>query len=251
MDFSKIAYVLTILQAGYLTQLSFRQPSSKVISTKTESWLMWIAASPLLMIMARAITIVSALYQALIGLLIPHALPNSLGGRILMVEGGTLQTVCPTPEYLDGKLFTWSGQVVSSLILLYLGSYIRLEAYRQLGSDFTYRIAKPDQLVTTGFYAYVRHPSYTGLLLVLLSMYSLFLRPQGIISCWAPLTDAGQKMATNGLLGIVVPVVVFPVTGLLFMVKRVGEEEEMMEQEFGEKYREWRKRTKKFVPFVY
>lgn len=235
-----VLYALVVLHAGYLTQLSFRQPSSKVISTKTESWLMWIVASPSGMVVARSVALAIALYQATVSLSISRSLPNS---------NEVLQAVCPTPGYLDPQLFTWSSSAIAALALLYLGSYIRLQAYAQLGTNFTYRIAKPDQLVTSGLYAHVRHPSYTGLLMVLLAFYSLFLRQRGLVSCWAPLVD--EKMATDEIHAYLVPVIGFSCAIYMFMIRRVREEEAMMQREFGEQWREHKLRTKKFIPYVY
>ena len=220
MDITTLLYAVAVLHAGYLIQLSFRQPSSKVISTKTESWLMWIAASPIGMVLARTVALAIALHQATVALSLSNTLPNS---------GEVLQTVCPTSQYLDPQLFRWSKSALNSLALLYLGSYIRLQAYAQLGTNFTYRIAKPDQLVTTGLYAYVRHPSYTGLLMVLLAMYSLFLRQRGLVSCWAPLVN--EKMVTDEMHAFLVPVIGFSCAIYMFMVRRVRDEETLMNTE--------------------
>ncbi|UPX17022.1 uncharacterized protein EKO05_0007399 [Ascochyta rabiei] len=240
MDASAVLYALTVLHAGYLIQLSFRQPSSKVISTKTEAWLMWIAASPIGMVFARTITLAIALHQAVVALSLSHTLPNS---------DKVLQTLCPTPQYLDPRLFKWSNTTIATLALLYLGSYIRFQAYAQLGTDFTYRLAKPDQLVTSGLYAHVRHPSYTGLLTVLLATHSLFFRQRGLVSCWAPLVD--ETVITDDKYTLLVPVVGFSCTIYMFMVRRVKDEEAMMEKEFGQQWREYRLRTKKFIPYIY
>ena len=240
MDISTIFYVCIVLHAGYLVHLSFRQPSSKVISTKTETWLMWIAASPIGMTFARTTILAMALHQAAVALSLSRTLPNS---------DKVLQTVCPTPQYLDAQLFTWSESAIASLALLYLGSYIRFQAYAQLGTNFTYRIAKPDQLVTSGLYAHVRHPSYTGLLMVLLAVYSLFLRQRGLVSCWAPLVD--KQLVADEMHAYLVPVICFSCVVYLFVAMRIKDEENMMESEFGDKWREHRARTKKFVPYVY
>lgn len=240
MEISAIFYAGAILHAGYLIQLAFRQPSTKVISTKTESWLMWIAASPIGMIFARAITLTIAAHHATVALSISHTLPRS---------DKVLEFVCPTPQYLEPQLFTWSKATVVSLAILYIGIYVRLQAYTQLGANFTYRIAKPDELVTSGFYAYVRHPSYTGLLTVLVAYYSLFVQQRGLVSCWAPLID--ERLVTDKRHAYLVPFVGFGCAISMFMVRRVAEEEAMMEREFGDKWRQYKARTKKFVPFVY
>ncbi|KAJ4986455.1 hypothetical protein SVAN01_08017 [Stagonosporopsis vannaccii] len=233
-------YALVVLHAGYLIQLSFRQPSSKVISNKTETWLMWFVTSPISMIFARTATLVIVIYHTIIALSLSNTVPNS---------NYVLHTVCPTPQYLDPQLFTWTSTAIASLLFLYLGTYVRLQAYAQLGTNFTYRIAKPDQLITSGLYAHVRHPSYTGLLMVLLATYSLLLRQRGLVSCWTPLIDKGK--ATDEKHAYLVPLVGFSCAIYMFMVRRVKEEEAMMEKEFGEKWREHKARTKKFVPYIY
>jgi len=50
--------------------------------------------------------------------------------------------------------------------LVSLGAVIRLAAYQALGHMFTFEmsIKKDHRLVTSGPYAYVRHPGYTGVL---------------------------------------------------------------------------------------
>jgi protein-S-isoprenylcysteine O-methyltransferase Ste14 len=58
----------------------------------------------------------------------------------------------PTPTFLLGVL------------TVLLGTFIRRDCFKTLGPLFTFELTvQPNhQLVTTGFYAYVRHPSYTG-----------------------------------------------------------------------------------------
>jgi protein-S-isoprenylcysteine O-methyltransferase Ste14 len=79
-------------------------------------------------------------------------------------------------------------------------------------------------LVTTGIYRFIRHPQYTGLLLLSLSM----------ILNWATLPM----------------LVLFPV--MVFMYLRLAKREERdMVEEFGDEYRSYMKRTKNFIPFIY
>ncbi|KAF2998141.1 hypothetical protein E8E13_001647 [Curvularia kusanoi] len=240
MDIQAILYAAAILHAGYLIQLAFRQPNTRVISTKIESWPMWIAASPIGTMIARFITLAIAAHHATVALSLSNTLPHS---------NEVLQTVCPTPQYMNTQLFTWSQSTVVALALLYVGIYVRLQAYAQLGTNFTYRIAKPDELVTSGFYAYVRHPSYTGLFVVLVAFYSLFIQQRGLLSCWAPLIS--EKLVIDEKHAYVLPLVGFSVFISLFMMRRVAEEEEMMEKAFGDRWRQHKARTKKFIPYVY
>lgn len=80
-------------------------------------------------------------------------------------------------------------------------------------------------LVTTGVYASVRHPMYTGFWLMAIAQV-LFL----------PNWIAGPA----GLIGF----------GALFF-GRVGREEEMMIGAFGEEYRSYMRRTARVVPWIY
>ena len=237
---SKALYALTVLHAGYLLQLAFRQPSPKVISQKTESWAMYLAASPTGMFFARTITLLIALHHAIVSLTLSHTLLPSPSRQT---------TICPTLQHLDPRLFTWSLPTLISLSLLYIGITIRLRAYTELGTNFTFRVAAPDKLVTSGVYTHIRHPSYTGLLIVLVAYYLLLIRPRGVLSCWAGVV--GEELVGEGRYAYVLPVVGFSVFIALFMVWRVKEEEAVMEREFGEKWRRYRAGTKKFVPFVY
>ncbi|KAF2446885.1 hypothetical protein P171DRAFT_429830 [Karstenula rhodostoma CBS 690.94] len=234
-------YALAVVHAGYLIQRSFRQPSTKTVKNQSESWIMWMIASPLGTVFARIATLIITIQQATVSLAkISNTLPQS---------DAVLGYTCATPEYLDPNLFTWSSHTLATLALLYAGSYVRFSAYAELGTNFTYRLAKPDQLVTSGLYAYVRHPSYTGLLAVLMAMYSLFFRQRGLLSCWAPLVD--ERLVKEDWVGYAIVIIGFSLPIWLFMVKRVGEEEAMMQKEFGQKWEQYCKRTKRFVPFVY
>ena len=234
-------FILVISHAIYLIQRSFRQPSSKTVTTKNESMMIWLLASPLCTSLARTITLALAMYHMVISILLTD---SQHGNGVDM-----LHSVCPNSRYLDDELFSWSPRVLTALLFLYMGSYIRFRAYAQLGANFTYRLAKPDHLVTSGWYAYVRHPSYTGLVLVLGGMYSLFLRQRGMVSCWAAAVD--KRLIEEDWMGYLVPIVGLSVVTWVFLVKRVREEEEMMEKEFGKKWDEYCGRTKKFIPWVY
>lgn len=57
---------------------------------------------------------------------------------------------------------------VIGVLAVALGTYIRLDCFRTLGKLFTFDLTiHPDhKLITHRFYAYVRHPSYTGSILV-------------------------------------------------------------------------------------
>ncbi|KAI0772222.1 hypothetical protein BC629DRAFT_746110 [Irpex lacteus] len=59
-------------------------------------------------------------------------------------------------------------EAIIGCILVLTGAGIRLASQRSLGSFFTWEkaVKKDQELITTGPYAVVRHPSYTGMILV-------------------------------------------------------------------------------------
>lgn len=81
------------------------------------------------------------------------------------------------------------------------------------------------QLITTSIYSNLRHPMYSAFWLWALAQ--AFLLPNWL---------AGFA----GLVGF----------GTLFFL-RIGQEEKMMEMEFGETYREYVKKTKRIIPGIY
>lgn len=111
--------------------------------------------------------------------------------------------------------------------LLCIGILIRHISIRTLGRFFTahLRVDEGRQLVQVGIYRHLRHPSYFGMIFSFLGLPLSFCSLYGLL-----------YMA---LLGI---------PSLLF---RINLEERFLVEEFGEKYVEYRKRSYKFIPFVY
>src|SRR5271163_320525 len=67
-----------------------------------------------------------------------------------------LTVLCPNPDNLSSSLFTWSPYTAVVLGIIGMAAPIRLLAFRHLGQNFTFRLAKPTGLVKTGLYAYVQ-----------------------------------------------------------------------------------------------
>ena len=133
------------------------------------------------------------------------------------------------PPYLDGRdLWTTDESVTPyiGLILLTLGGALRIAAVFVLGRRFTGLIAIQEghPLQTDGLYLRIRHPSYAGLLLYMAGYVLVF-------RCWL------------GLLLVAV------MLGLL--VGRMNAEETLLEDEFGEEYASYRRRTWRLVPWIY
>ncbi|KAG8214284.1 hypothetical protein J3R82DRAFT_7429 [Butyriboletus roseoflavus] len=95
-----------------------------------------------------------------------YALSHYFGATFFPSLSAYVDTaVCPanrshlmTPLFLTGVLLTVVGMLM------------RIQCFRELGQLFTFDLTiLPDhKLVTSGFYGYVRHPSYTGSLLIVI-----------------------------------------------------------------------------------
>ncbi len=63
--------------------------------------------------------------------------------------------ICPAPHNLQRSLFEWNAYTTPLALMSIMGAILRMTAYAQLGSDFTYQLARPSGLVTDGVYKYV------------------------------------------------------------------------------------------------
>jgi protein-S-isoprenylcysteine O-methyltransferase Ste14 len=154
-----------------------------------------------------------------------------------------LSQVCPLYQNTNSDLFTWNFITLSTLGLIYLGAYIRLSAYGGLGKNFTFQLAAPDDLVTTGVYGWMQHPSYTGMTMICTGCVSLFLRWDATPACWIPASTLSRLhgwgvSAIAGLVGV----------SLWVLIMRMGDEEAMLRQKFGRRWEEWHRTTKRFIP---
>jgi len=126
------------------------------------------------------------------------------------------------------KLTTWSLVWVGAAIGLWLlGLTIRIVAIRTLGRYFTahVRIQDEQQVIQHGIYSVIRHPSYTGMLLIGLGVVTLHASVFGYLT-WA--------------------VYMFPA-----MLYRIRIEEKALKKDLGEPYVEYSRRVKRLIPFIY
>ncbi|KAF8996832.1 hypothetical protein BDQ17DRAFT_1310173 [Cyathus striatus] len=129
-----------------------------------------------------------------------------------------------TPQFFLGSL------------LNLLGGRIRQACYNALGRFFTFEMGthQNHKLITTGPYAFVRHPSYTGGLTALLGCL-LVLNS----SVWIPRIICGA--ACSVVVGFV-----------LFVFHRIDVEDEMLRKEFGVDWESWKEQVPyKLVPGIY
>ncbi|KAF8624983.1 hypothetical protein AX15_005616 [Amanita polypyramis BW_CC] len=93
-------------------------------------------------------------------------------------------SVRTTPLFLIGSLS------------IFLGTYIRLDCFRALGELFTFDLTVHPQhrLITKRFYAYVRHPAYTGSLLLVAGIAFAHLSEGGWLTECGPLRLPGSAL---------------------------------------------------------
>lgn len=164
--------------------------------------------------------------------------PRKLGLRedwavvpgIAMIIGGTIVSVYDftvlqswsfhwTPLTVAGVLF-----IVSALILRTISrAALNRAGFKQLGST-RLQIVESQRLITDGVYGHIRHPLYLGDLL----------RNYGIAAVFSSLYGLLFMLAAN-----------------LFLMARIRIEEEMLLGAFGDEYRDYTKRTKRLIPFIY
>lgn len=107
------------------------------------------------------------------------------------------------------------------------GLLIRWIAILQLGKSFTVDVAivNTATLKTDGIYSSVRHPSYSGILLIVGGF-------------------AGLMNSIYSFLVLVVPV-------FIAILYRIKVEENLLADEFGESYSEYKTETKKLIPGIF
>jgi protein-S-isoprenylcysteine O-methyltransferase Ste14 len=122
---------------------------------------------------------------------------------------------------IDGDTVRYAG-----LALFLVGNVLRIGPVFVLGRRFSGLVAIQEghQLETGGFYRVIRHPSYLGLLLLLI----------------------GWALVFRSAIGVVVSLLLIPP-----LVARMNSEEALLESEFGEQYAEYRRRTWRLLPFLY
>jgi protein-S-isoprenylcysteine O-methyltransferase len=119
----------------------------------------------------------------------------------------------------------WSSLV--ALTLLLLGLAIRWSAIVTLGRHFTVDVAihRDHQLVERGLYRFVRHPSYSGLLLAFLGLGVAYANWLSLAVLMVPITAA--------------------------VIHRIAQEEQTLHAALGPAYAAYCARVKRLVPGLY
>jgi protein-S-isoprenylcysteine O-methyltransferase Ste14 len=123
-----------------------------------------------------------------------------------------------------GRIHYWDAFFAAGVFLVITGLYIRISAILTLKKHFTYTVTRIEhhELIETGLYRHIRHPGYLGQLIIFL----------GIAICMS-----------NGLsvVGMMLPVT----TGFLY---RISVEEAFMQQQMGQTYTAYKRRTNRLIP---
>ena len=152
------------------------------------------------------------------------------GSRLVLISvltlgilvGMLLAFTVPATAITNARPFLfWLG-----ILLIYVGIALRLYAIHVLGAFFTTEVAvAPGQtVIETGPYRLIRHPSYTGFLITLLG-FGLCL--------------------TNWL-----SLLVIMACALIGFSYRIRVEEQVLQEQLGQRYQEYMRRTKRLIPFV-
>jgi protein-S-isoprenylcysteine O-methyltransferase Ste14 len=122
---------------------------------------------------------------------------------------------------IDGDVARWTG-----VVTLLLGGVLRIWPMFVLGRRFSGLVAiQPEhELVTTGPYRHVRHPSYLGMMLGLVGWALVFRSSIGLVAA---------------------------VLGLPLLLERIESEEALLASQFGAPYADYRRRTWRLVPGLY
>ena len=115
----------------------------------------------------------------------------------------------------------------TGLLIILMGLIFRFYAIISLGRFFSVNVSitTAHKLKTDGIYRYIRHPSYLGSLV----------------------SFAGMGLSLNNWISLII--IFVPV--LIAMLNRIRIEEKVLTEHFGNEYLEYKRKTKRLIPFVY
>lgn len=129
-------------------------------------------------------------------------------------------------SFFSFLLRSFFGYVIAGSVLTVLGLTMALWARIFLGRNWsgytTYK--KEYELITTGPYKFLRHPIYSGMILMLIGTFLYY--------------------------GTLIVLVIFAIASVT-IAWRIGKEEKIMTGLFGKKYIDYMKRTKRLIPWIY
>jgi protein-S-isoprenylcysteine O-methyltransferase Ste14 len=131
-------------------------------------------------------------------------------------------------DFVELQRMTYNFEAVNILgySLVLIGFTLLINARRTLGKSFAFDLSSSHkrELIKNGIYKHIRHPIYLAIILL----------------C------GGIPLLFSSLYGFVIMLCFIPC-----LLYRIGIEESMLIEEFGDEYREYMKKTKKLFPLVY
>lgn len=131
--------------------------------------------------------------------------------------------------------------------LMTAGASLRLACYHTMGRLFTWELTlkKDHSLVTNGPYSVVRHPSYTGSVMIGVGVVLCYFSP----GSWYRECVGWETVMSK----VFTAAVVLNSLGIpLMLLGRVSTEDEVLRKEFGPEWESYAKRTPyKLIPYIY
>ncbi len=120
----------------------------------------------------------------------------------------------------------WQINFMLGLVYITIGTILRTLAKLHLGKYFSHKIqiVNTHQLITGGIYKYIRHPAYTGTVAIIIGCSTLF----------------------GTYLGFILVLMFCPLG-----YRRVLYEEKLLIGEFGNQYINYKKKVKRFIPYLF
>ncbi|KAH8108743.1 hypothetical protein DFH11DRAFT_1548799 [Phellopilus nigrolimitatus] len=182
----------------------------------------------------------------------------------ILLPSRSSATILPVLQPSRSLLTTpFSNVFILSTLSIFIGYVIRQACFNTMGRlfSFTHTTLSEHKLVTGGPYSVVRHPSYTGEVLVRGGMVALLLSPGGYVTECGALSlqhysvRTGFSLAQAVIIGAVRAGLAFyigwVVFGCTYLILRAPSEDQTLHQKFGKEWEAYSKRVPwRFIPFV-
>ncbi len=146
-----------------------------------------------------------------------------------VVVGGGVIVACVLAAVWTAAAIPWvrTQVTLAGIVVIVLGAALRWWAIFTLGRYFTFEVAvrSTQSVVRSGPYRFMRHPSYTAILIMLLGVGM-------VLANWASL-------------------IVMLATGFIGLLYRVRVEERALADALGQPYVDYMRHTKRFIPFIF
>jgi protein-S-isoprenylcysteine O-methyltransferase Ste14 len=157
-----------------------------------------------------------------------HQTPLETGVLVLAWVGFLVPLIwVASPAFSFAEYSLRTGPLVAGVLCLVIGLWLFYRSHADLGTNWsiTLEIREEHRLITQGVYRRIRHPMYTALLLY----------------------AAGQALVIPNWVAGLSNLIAF----MVLFALRVGAEERMMTEQFGDEYTAYSARTKRLIPGVW